>query len=162
MGNNPHTILRLPVPEQQTIQLDTQCTLAGFTQADGVQAPGISFVYLVNQVSTGTGEHVRFTAWILNATSKTLKDVEQHLRSFTNDAPDQLTYLTQPEPQELKDRTLGPRHSMRFSFSYVTSPKDPEGDGLLQAKTSFPATGKLYSECDAVVDALARKANPPR
>lgn len=166
VGNNSHTGVARTAPEQRTIQLDAQCPLASFTQADGVEVPGISLVYLVDQVSAGTREHLRFTAWILNGTPETLTGVELQLRSFTNDALDQLTYLTQPEPQELKGRTLGPRQSLRFPFSYITSPKDLEGDGLLisalQAELNFPATGRLYSECDAVVNARCRKVMPPR
>jgi hypothetical protein len=132
------------------------CPLAGFFAHSGdTEVAGISLVHMAGQDSAKAGDLITFTAWILNATSEALTDVALHLRSFTNEQGDQLDYRTEPRPAELTGRTLGPRQSLRYYFSYEVTDRDVAEPGLLisalQAQLVTPSMGIVFSESDALV-----------
>lgn len=142
-----------------------QCPLAGFfLPGDASEITGISLVHMASQDTAEAGDLITFTAWILNATTEALTDVSLHLRSFTNEAGEQLEYRTEPCPTEMTGRTLGPRQALTFCFSYEVTQRDLGEPGLLisalRADLVAPNLGRIYSECDALVSAVVHSALP--
>lgn len=130
--------------------------LAGFSpRRSSVDIPGISLVHCADKHSTRAGERLVFTTWIVNSTSETLKNVILVPRSFTNENHEHLAYETLPGRKELRGRTLRPRASLQYSFSYKVTPQDVAVPGVLisavKAQLTSATWGSLYSQCDATV-----------
>lgn len=141
------------------------CPLAGFfSPGIATEVAGISLVHIAGQDAAKAGDLITFTAWILNATSEAVTNVSLHLRSFTNEQGDRLEYRTKPQAAELTGRTLGPRQSLRYHFSYEVTDRDVAEPGLLisalRADLVIPNMGTVFSECDALV-AIAVSGSEP-
>jgi hypothetical protein len=133
-----------------------RCPLAPFFPQGGTtEVVGISLAHMAGGDSAEVGDLITFTTWILNATTEALTDVTLHLRSFTNEHGDHLSYRTEPMAAELTGRTLGPRQALKYYFSYEVTQRDVPEPGLLisalRADLVAPSHGRIYSECDAFV-----------
>lgn len=151
-----HPSCRHPISSKEWDALSPNpCVEAGFINETSLEVPGISMVHLVDKSVAFPGDRVFFTVWILNATTETLTDVTLALRSFSNSSLENIQYETQPIERLLKRRTLGPRQSLQYSFSYQITTKDADESGFLISALSADLTsevmGRLSSECDAFV-----------
>ncbi|ALV47855.1 hypothetical protein MB46_19470 (plasmid) [Arthrobacter alpinus] len=141
---------------QQPLTEETVFPLAGFAPSQGdPELPGVNLLYVVDKPTAGTGEHLTFTAWILNSSAEVLTDINLHLRSFTNSLLEPVHYKTQPSIRAMNHRFLAPHRSISFTFTYVVGEGDVVYDGLLisalQVSLLSPSRGRLHSECDAMV-----------
>ncbi|WP_104092555.1 hypothetical protein [Arthrobacter sp. GMC3] len=157
MHDTPGVDVLVATGEKMAALTYNYSSLAGFTSADsGIEVSGIKLVQLVDTAMAIPGERLHFTTWILNATSETLTEVTLRLRSFTNELADQLQYTTGPCPPVLTGGILEPGESLSYSFSYEVTQRDIQEPGYLisalQSELSSPSLGRLFSECDALIN----------
>lgn len=139
------------------------CPTSGFSLSyNDPMVPGISLIYMADKAAAGVGELLTFTAWILNSTGESLHDVNFRMRSLTNPGLEHLQYRSQPSKAMIRNRILLPRRSVSCMLAYQITAADVQQPGVLisaiQASVVSPSKGRLYSECDALIDMRATPA----
>jgi hypothetical protein len=115
---------------------------------------GITLVYSADTIEASPGQHITFTAWVMNDTDEPLSGVYLIVRSFTNEGMENLRYATEPPASQRRLHHLPPGGSASWTFTYVVTERDlSHGGELISAmgvQAITPAT-TLWDEDDAIV-----------